>query len=107
MIEAGGEEPVVAEPPGMVGVLPGSNIDYDYRFQLQPELCKNNPSSCIEPRGKVMGGSSVLNGMAYVRGNKQDYDDWESAGNVGWNWKNVLKYFKKSENLLQVRVDVL
>lgn len=50
-----------------------------------------------------MGGSSSINGMLYVRGNKQDFDDWSNLGNPGWSWNEVLPYFKKSQNLRQVR----
>lgn len=53
---------------------------------------------CNWPRGKVIGGSSVLNYMLYLRGNKKDYDIWESQGNRGWSFKDVLYYFKKSED---------
>jgi choline dehydrogenase-like flavoprotein len=53
---------------------------------------------CYWPRGKVLGGTSVLNAMLYVRGNKLDYDNWESMGNTGWGYEEVLKYFKKSQN---------
>ncbi len=47
------------------------------------------------PRGKVLGGSSSLNGLLYVRGQPQDYDRWRQMGNVGWGWDDVLPYFKR------------
>ncbi len=50
------------------------------------------------PRGKVIGGSGSINGMAYHRGHPKDYDDWAAAGNAGWSWQEVLPYFRLSEN---------
>lgn len=101
-MEAGDEQPMVSVIPGLMGILPNSSIDYAYRLEAKANVCENNPNSCAAPRGKVMGGSSSVNGMGYVRGNKLDYDEWAGMGNPGWSWNEVLPYFKKSEDLSRV-----
>lgn len=77
--------------------------ELDWKYQTAPPLespycLAMNGDQCNWPRGKVLGGSSVLNAMIYVRGNKNDYDNWEQMGNPGWDWDNVLPYFLKSED---------
>lgn len=98
LIEAGDEEPIVADIPGLMHYTWGSSIDWNYATQPQEKACKAKKSVCPWPRGKVMGGSSTVNAMMYIRGNKKDYDDWANLGNPGWSYKDVLHYFKKSED---------
>lgn len=84
----------------MASLLMRSSIDYNYVTKSKCERCNSTQNERILgwPRGKVMGGSSTVNSMWYVRGNKQDFDDWAQMGNVGWSWRDVLPYFKKSED---------
>ncbi|XP_058799457.1 glucose dehydrogenase [FAD, quinone]-like [Phymastichus coffea] len=101
LIEAGGDENEVSDVPALVGYLQLSEMDWMY--QTAPPT--NSPyclamvgDRCNWPRGKVLGGSSVLNAMVYVRGNRLDYDLWERLGNPGWSYDDVLPYFIKSED---------
>lgn len=69
------------------------------RTQPQDTACQAMiDKRCSWTKGKVLGGSSVLNTMLYIRGNKRDFDQWESFGNPGWSYEDVLPYFKKSED---------
>jgi len=72
----------------------------DWNYSTEPEPCLHN-RRLYWPRGKMLGGSSSMNAMIYVRGNRLDFDHWASLGNQGWSFKDVLPYFKKSET--QVR----
>lgn len=108
LLEAGDEEPIVADVPGMSSLLLQSSIDYAYRTQPEPAGVGDLEKRILAyPRGKVMGGSSVINAMWYVRGNKQDYDDWAALGNKGWSWDEVLPYFKKSEDTMNPGVCII
>lgn len=70
-----------------------------FRTQPQNTACQAmKDKRCCWTRGKVIGGSSVLNTMLYIRGNKRDFDQWESLGNPGWGYEDVLPYFRKSED---------
>lgn len=73
------------------------NPKFDWCYVTEP--CRGlNGRQLKWPRGKVLGGSSALNGLLYVRGQAEDYDEWAAAGNSGWSFKEVLPYFKKSED---------
>lgn len=76
------------------------NSNVNWGFSTEPEEGVNG-RSIYWPRGKVLGGSSSINGLIYVRGQPQDYDHWAALGNQGWGWHDVLPYFMKSEH--QVR----
>ncbi len=70
---------------------------YDWGYTSQPEAHLNG-RRLAAPRGKVVGGSSSINGMVYVRGHARDFDHWEQAGATGWGYADVLPYFKRMEN---------
>ncbi|MFQ5937043.1 MAG: GMC family oxidoreductase [Acidiferrobacterales bacterium] len=72
------------------------NPKYNWCFYTEPDPGMNN-RKIYWPRGKVLGGSSAINGLIFVRGQSQDYDHWEQLGNQGWGWNDVLPYFIKSE----------
>ncbi|XP_029037746.2 glucose dehydrogenase [FAD, quinone]-like [Osmia bicornis bicornis] len=99
LLEAGIEEPLVADVPAFASMLQASNIDWMYRTQPEQHSCRSRRGrSCAWARGKVMGGSSTINYMIYIRGNPKDYDEWAEKGNYGWSYQDVLPYFLKSEN---------
>jgi len=66
-------------------------------FETEPQEGLNGRKG-YQPRGKVLGGSSSINAMIYIRGHKEDYNEWARLGNKGWSYKDVLPYFKKSEH---------
>ncbi|MCA6438940.1 MAG: GMC family oxidoreductase [Sediminibacterium sp.] len=95
LIEAGGPD---TKPeihiPGAYSKL--NRTEVDWQFWTVPQTEIDNRKLYI-PRGKTLGGSSSTNAMAYVRGNKADFDEWAALGNSGWSYEEVLPYFKKSE----------
>ncbi len=96
LIEAGGPDTKKEiQIPGAYTKL--NRTEVDWQFWSEPQENIDNRKLYV-PRGKTLGGSSSTNAMAYVRGNKADFDEWEALGNKGWNFKDVLPYFKKSEN---------
>ncbi|KAH9421299.1 hypothetical protein DERP_013748 [Dermatophagoides pteronyssinus] len=99
LLEAGGSETLFSDIPIAAATLQMTPIDWAYQTEPQTVSCfglKNQRSRW--PRGRVLGGSSVLNYMLYVRGNRRDYDRWVDLGAYGWSWHDVLPYFIKSED---------
>jgi choline dehydrogenase-like flavoprotein len=80
LLEAGGEEPNVAQVPAFDSLLFGSKLDWNYTTEPQNFNCDGH--GCKFPRGKVLGGSSTINGMTYIRGFPEDYDHWAAEGNA-------------------------
>ncbi|WP_170443755.1 GMC family oxidoreductase [Ruegeria arenilitoris] len=99
LLEAGGggNSILVRMPAAVVAMLPGRPKINNWAFETvsQPGL---NGRTGYQPRGRALGGSSAINAMLYVRGQRQDYDGWADLGCEGWDWDSVLPYFKRSEN---------
>jgi choline dehydrogenase len=96
LIEAGGKDksPFIHIPFGLAFLSRMTNLGWEYDTEPQSQL---NNRKLFWPRGKVLGGSSSLNAMCYIRGVPEDYDRWSDMGAKGWDWETVLPYFKKSE----------
>lgn len=100
LLEAGGDETVLSDVPLVFPTLQLTAMDWQFKTEPSSSYCQGmNNNQCNWPRGKVLGGSSVLNAMLYVRGNKRDYDNWKELGNDGWGYDDVLPYFIKSEDI--------
>ena len=96
LLEAGGPDtrPEIHDAANFTKLW-GTDLDWNYR--TEPEAMLDN-RELAWPRGKVLGGSSSINALLYVRGNRRDYDHWQALGNDGWGYEDVLPYFKRSEN---------
>ncbi len=96
LLEAGGSDnhPNIRIPGAYTRL---NRSKFDWAFWTTPQEHANNRRLYV-PRGKTLGGSSSTNAMAYVRGNKHDFNEWSNLGNVGWSYNEVLPYFKKSEH---------
>ena len=96
LLEAGGRDwhPFVHMPAGLAKIAGLTSINWDYITEPQPQL-GGRRLWC--PRGKLLGGSSSINAMCYIRGVPADYDEWAARGATGWHWDNVLPCFRKAE----------
>src|ERR1700681_3021993 len=82
-------------PLGYAKLFKDKSVNWMYQTEPEPGL---GGRTVFQPRGKVLGGSSSINGLLYVRGQHEDYDRWRQRGNAGWGYDDVLPYFKKAEN---------
>lgn len=100
LIEAGGpDKKMEIHIPAGYAKLHRSEVDWGYYSEPQEHVLNRR---IYLPRGKTLGGCSSTNAMAYVRGNKEDYNDWANLGNEGWSYEEILPYFKKSEHNEQI-----
>lgn len=97
LLEAGNPDtnPWIHVPVGYFKTMHNPKFDWCYKTDADPGIDNRRLQW---PRGKVLGGSSSINGLLYVRGQHEDYDRWAELGNQGWDFKSVLPYFKKSED---------
>jgi len=97
LLEAGGEDRNlwIHVPIGFVKLFADARYNWLYSSEPEPEL---HGRQIIQPRGKVMGGSSSINGLLYIRGQAEDFDHWRQLGNAGWGFTDVLPYFRRAED---------
>lgn len=98
LLEAGGEDtnPLIHAPIGFAFM--GESTPLNWHFDTAPQQHLNNRQG-RQPRGRVLGGSSSINAMIYIRGSKADYDRWAAHGATGWSYDEVLPYFKKLKTI--------
>jgi choline dehydrogenase len=97
LLEAGGPDtyPWIHVPLGYHKTFVNPNVNWMFESEPEAEL---NGRTLYQPRGKVLGGTSSINGMVYMRGNHADYDEWRQRGCEGWDYESVLPFFKKAED---------
>jgi choline dehydrogenase len=96
LIEAGGRDrnPLIHVPAGFFKMLDHPTLTWKYRAEPDPGT---NGRAIVYTRGRVLGGSSSINGLIYIRGQPEDYDHWAQLGNRGWSWDDCLPFFRKAE----------
>ena len=96
LLEAGPSDwhPFIHMPAGLAKLVGRKGVNWDYTTANEPQL---DGRQLWWPRGKVLGGSSSINAMCYIRGHARDYDEWVAMGADGWGWDSVLPYFRRSE----------
>ncbi|MEN9894252.1 MAG: hypothetical protein RIR97_104 [Pseudomonadota bacterium] len=106
LLEAGGDgnSLFVRAPMAGAAAVPGYAWALNWRFLTEPQAELNNRKG-FQPRGRGLGGSSAINAMIYIRGQREDYDSWAASGCTGWSFDDVLPYFLKSENNMKGKSD--
>ena len=96
LLEAGGwdRDPRIVVPALYYKAIASARLNWRYATEPEREL---HNRAIPWPRGKVVGGSSAINGMVYIRGQREDFEDWEAAGALGWGWSGVEPYFRRLE----------
>ena len=97
LLEAGGPDrhPMIHVPLGFAFLMKDRSVNWCYQTEPEPEL---DYRKIAWPRGKVVGGTSAINGMVYIRGQREDYEAWAAAGNPGWSYEEMLPWFLASEH---------
>src|SRR5690242_11423597 len=97
LIEAGGKDwnPLIHIPAGFFKMLDHDTLTWKFRSEPDPGT---NGRAIVYTRGRVIGGSSSINGLIYIRGQPEDYDHWGQLGNRGWSWDDCLPFFRRAEN---------
>src|ERR1700732_163783 len=97
LLEAGGRDwnPLIHIPAGYMKLMDHPILTWGFKAEPDPGVAGRE---ILYPRGRVLGGSSSINGMIYVRGQPEDFDHWGQLGNRGWGWDGVLPYFKRAES---------
>jgi choline dehydrogenase len=97
LIEAGGRDwnPLIHIPAGFMKLLDHPSLTWGFKAEADPGT---DGRAIPYARGRVLGGSSSINGLIYIRGQPEDFDHWAQLGNRGWGWDDVLHYFKRGEN---------
>lgn len=100
LLEAGREEIFLTDVPLASTYMTFTDYNWGYKTQPGTTACLGmDGNRCSWPRGKGLGGTSLINYMVYTRGNRKDYDQWADLGNESWSYRDVLPYFKKSERI--------
>ncbi|XP_062554443.1 glucose dehydrogenase [FAD, quinone]-like [Armigeres subalbatus] len=100
LVEAGGKDNLLSDIPLFAAYLQSTALNWNFFSEKQEGTCLGMKNErCPAPKGKGLGGSTIINYMIYNRGNRADFDNWARAGNEGWSYKDVLPYFMKSEKV--------